>query len=359
MFEDFAYTPTLGVRPSEMEGLRRLPDFDKDALLPNIRLRKWRNSGTLEKSFDQITQAVGGRPIIIDLDGPPREVKNSTDEHLVVLNDPEGGHAAWVALLQSRPNMTPTVQWGGSAAQVAGQATALLALGRGISIRLRKAHQWDWAGLSGLRGVQFGQAPVMVVLDFGQITARTDVTAASAEIAGIAAAAAASLGAARITVTVAASSFPAEFASINRTHARLPIRERGLFTVLGATNTFGSQGLPLLYGDFASVCCAKGSMARGGAPRVDLVCRNEWAYFRREEDQSYVAAARAAMGDRGWQNDLVIWGTNEIRRAAGGDLENLHYPQRWVTTRINAHLHHQIHYGAPGALLATDEPYQD
>jgi hypothetical protein len=342
-----------------MEGLRRLPDFDKDALLPNIRLRKWRNSGTLDKSFDQITQAIGQRPILLDLDGPPKEVKNATDEHLVALTDPTGGHAAWAALLQPRENVIPTVQWGGSAPQTASQASALLAFGRGIAIRLRKAHQWDWAGLSGLADVHFGQSPVLLVLDFGQITARTDMAAASAEMAGIAAAAAASLQASRITVTVAASSFPAEFASINREHARLPIRERGLFTVLQAANTFGPQGLPLLYGDFASVCCAKGTMARGGAPRVDLVCRNEWAYFRREEDQSYVEAARAAMRDRGWQDDLVIWATNEIRRAAGGDLEDLHYAQRWVTTRINAHLHQQIHYGAPGALLATDEPYED
>lgn len=342
-----------------MEGLRRLPDFDKDVILPNIRLRKWRNSATLEKSFEKIAEAIGPRPLILDLDDRPAAVKNATDEQLVALHDPSGGHAAWVGLLQNRHNMTPTVQWGGSAAQTIGQTQALLQLGRGVAIRLRKSHQWDWAGLSSLTAVQFGQAPTLLILEVGQITARTDLAAASAEIAGISAAAAASLQATRITVTIAASSFPAEFASIDREHARLPIRERGLFTMLQAANTFRPQGLPLIYGDFASVCCAKASMARGGAPRVDLACRNEWAYFRREADQSYVEAARAAMVDPGWQDRLFIWGMNEIRRAALGDLSDLHYPQRWVTTRINAHLHQQTHYGSPAAVFDTDEPYED
>jgi hypothetical protein len=357
LFADFGYFPTLGIRPSEIEAVGRLPDFDKDSLLPIIRLRKWRNSGSLDKSFAALSGALSLRPAVLDLDVPPAEVKNATDARLVELHDPANGHASWVELFQQHPHLIPTLQWGGTNQGTALQALNLLALGRGLAIKLRRSQGWDIANLAALSGVAFGTAPILAILEYGHLARQADLSAAAAEINGISQAALAFLPSSGVTFTLAATSFPPEFASINRAHARLPIRERGLYSV--AAPAFAARGVPLVYGDFASVCGNRGTMARGGAPRVDLACRNEWAYYRREEDQSYIAAAGAVIADPAWQDDLFIWGTNEIRRAATGDISNLHYPQRWVAVRINVHLHQQIHYNSPGALLATDEPWVD
>ncbi|MDX8358570.1 beta family protein [Sphingopyxis terrae] len=359
MFEGFRYIPSLGVRPSEIEGLRRLPDFDKDALFPDIRLKKWHNSGSLDKSFNAISEAFGSRPSILDLGPAPLEIKSQCDARLMQLRDPNNGHADWVSLIAEHEQFVPTLQWGGTASQTRLQAEQLLSLNRGLVIKLRRQHQWDLASLASLHGLNTASSEVLIVLEYGQLASQTDLTAASAELAGIAQSVVGVFSFSVLRFTLAVTSFPAEFASINREHARLPIRERGLFAILSAAPIFSSGQVVLIYGDMASVCADRGEFARGGAPRIDLACRNEWAYYRREHDQSYVAAANAVMADSAWQDGLYIWGTNEIRRAASGDLSDLAYPRRWVTVRINVHLHQQLHYSAPGQVLQTDEPWND
>ena len=359
MFDAFRYTPTLFVRPSEVEGLSRLPDYDKDAILPIIRLKKWYNSKSLENSFVALQESFGLRLAVLDLGLLPGEIKNECDASLVELHNPAGGHAAWVNLVSAKENFIPTLQWGGSAQQTAQQANGLVTLGRGLVVRLRRAHQWDIARLSMIAPIDAEGLPILVVLDYGQLARSTDLTAAAAELSGVAGAVLAAFPNSHVTFTLGITSFPPEFASIDREHARIPIRERGLFSILSAALPFSSGEAALIYGDLGSVCADRGTIARGGAPRVDLASRNEWAYYRREVDHSYVAAAQAVMADAAWRDDIVIWGTNEIRRAATGDLTNLEYQRRWVAVRINVHLHQQVNYDAPDALIATDDPWSD
>lgn len=359
MFGGFNYFPTLFVRPSEIEGLGRLPDHDKDSILPSIRLRKWHNSGSLDNSFNALEQSFGARPAILDLGPIPGQIKTPADAALIELHNSAGGHAAWVHLLEGKNHLIPTLQWGGTAQQTSDQAANLVDLGRGLVLRLRRANQWDLSLLSSISSIDSGDLSVLVVLEYSQLAVSTDLTAAAAELSGVASAVLAALPNSDVTFTLAVTSFPPEFASIDREHARIPIRERGLFSILSAGPPFAASQTQLVYGDLASVCADRGPIARGGAPRIDLAARNEWAYYRREVDLCYVSAAQAVMADAAWQDDLAIWGTNEIRRAASGDLTNLEYQRRWVAVRINLHLHQQINYDAPHALIATDDPWSD
>lgn len=358
MFSSATYIPFMTVRPSEMQGLRRLPDADKDALLPSIRIGKLNGSHQLARTFEGLEKAFGTRSIIADLVSPPTEVKHLSDQQLVELNQPTNGHAAWTGLMRDHSNFLPTVQWGPSANDLIRQTAALLELNRGLVLRLRRNNHWDLASLQTIASLPLRQVPLLVVLDFGQLTGRLDDPSVTAELMGVMNSALQIVGGGNVTITTAMSSFPPEFASIHREHARLPIRERGVFTQLAASAPlFG--GVPMVYGDYASVCMNKSGFAQSGAPRVDLASRNEWVYFRREVDQCYIEASKAVMADSAWQDGLALWGTNEIRRAAGGDVTDLHYQRAWVGVRINVHLHQQLHYSSPNGGEDTDEAWED
>ena len=174
MFSAATYVPSIAVRPSEMEGLRRLPDADKDRILPSIRIGKWNGSHHLARTFEGLEKAFGSRNIIADLAPPPVVLKTHADQELVDLNQSTNGHAAWTSLIRQHGNFVPTLQWGPSDSDNIQQAGSLLSLSRGLVIRLRRANQWDLQRLQTISTLPLRQSPIMLVLDFGQITQRLD-----------------------------------------------------------------------------------------------------------------------------------------------------------------------------------------
>lgn len=326
-------------------------------LIPTISLRKWMNSGQLQNSFDQITTAMGGRQVILDLGATRQPPQGSAELQLAALHNPEGGFAAWVQEVTARELVIPTLQWGDPQPTRA-QLNALVELGRGLVLRFRRGNAWNLPQLLNIAPVELGGAAVLCILDFGQLQMNADLTQAASELVAVAGAIRQRLDTSDITFSLAASSFPVDFASINREHARIPIRERELFNLISAADVFNEPGVTLAYGDFASVFAAERGFARGGAPRVDYPRATRWTYYRREVDLSFVNAAAAVMADADWDDDLVIWGSNEIRRAASGDLDGLHYQRAWTAVRIHLHLHQQLHFGS-GGLYETDDDWSD
>lgn len=356
MFRGFYYFPDLKVSPSEIDGMARLPGPTKDLILPTIRLRRWRGAHGFRAIMDQVERACGNRSIIMDLASTPAEATCEAQARLIELSQAENGYHHWVDFIGSDPRFVPVLQVGTVRENVLAQARALLGFGRGLVIRVRRDAAWNLDLLDWLEVIDFGGQPVLVVFDYGQIDRASDVTLIAATLAGLCRRWIEVLDSAEPTFTVVASSFPSNFADINRASARLQIVERQLHRVL-SENLAGVA--EVRYGDTASVFAGERGFSRGGAPRVDLPKPTRWVYHRKESG-GYQAAAEAVMADPEWDENLIIWGTDRIRDARANRLDGLTYPQAWTAVRIHLHLHQQAHVGGDiGDIYNNDEEWVD
>lgn len=356
MFETYSYLPYLKIRPSELSGLGHLPSADKDRLLPIFGLRRWRGANQFGSITDQISRAIGDRHRVVYVCDPEKLAPTcEAEEELLRLRSPDSDFANWITFIENNPTYVPLIQTCGPSAAIAGQAGGLLSIGRGLGVQLRRENAWNTEALDALSTVNFGGVPFLLIVDYGQIASGTDFTLLAAQLNGLIQHARARLYSADLTVVCAASSYPIDFAGIDRQTARLPIRERQLHELLQATI---QSGVRFAYSDYASVYAGVRGIAQPGAPRIDLPKRTRWIYHRKD-DGSFVDAAQDVINDPDWDNNLSIWGTECIRRAAGGDIEGFHYQQAWTAVRIHLHIHQQLHYDDPGTVNETDEEWTD
>lgn len=356
MFQNFSYAPFIKVRPSELDGIGHLPGPDKDRLLPVIGLRRWRGAKKFESVTKRLDQVLGNRPAFV-YPCVPDKLDCDAEHELQRLRGSVGGYARWVEFLDANPQFWPTILSADeSSEETLAGALSLVELGRPLSFQLSRLREWQPDFLATLSRVNFRGAPVLAVLDFGQLQAGTNIPLAAATLVGLVRTCLERLPTADLAFMFAASSFPLEFASIDRESARLPIRERQLFELVSDQLAGEAQ---LVYGDYASVYAGVRGFARGGAPRVDFPTKTRWIYYRKDTG-TFADAALSVVGDEAWDEDLLIWGTERIRQAAGGNLEGLGYPQAWTTVRIHLHIHQQVHFGGlAGAQYETDEVWQD
>jgi len=356
MFRGYHYFPDLKVSPSEIDGLARLPGPTKDLLMPTIRLRRWRGSKKFEATLAQIDRALGSeRPIILDVLRPEKE-KCEAHARLITLSEPENGYERWVEFIAAHQRFIPVLQVNNDQANVVLEAHSLVALRRGLAIRLRRESNWNSDLIDWLRPLNFGGLPVLIVFDYGQVERTASIGLIASTLGGLCRRWVGALPTAELTFTVIASSFPSNFAEIHRETERLEIVERQLHRVLADSLNGIAE---VRYGDYASVFAGERGISRGGAPRVDLPKPTRWIYHRKETG-GFQAAAAAVIADGDWDDALVIWGTDRIRDAAANRLDGLTYAQAWTAIRIHLHLHQQAHFGGgTGSIYDTDEEWVD
>jgi hypothetical protein len=168
---------------------------------------------------------------------------------------------------------------------------------------------------------------------------------------------AAVLASANLSTVLIGSSFPSSFAEIDPSYSKMEIRERSLHSLLAPSSPLRANEINLWYGDHASVYADLKQPAFRGAPRVDLPSRLTWAFHRRKEENGYQLAAQLIMKETEWREDVLCWGTQEIRRAAIGNLEGLNSGAPWTAIRINNHLHQQAHFDE--SVGPIEEPWSD
>lgn len=351
---DFEYFPVLKVAPSEFTALHHLPNSDRDAFLPIIRLRPWRGAKKFESVLSKIDYAIGkDRSYIADV-----AELGSTDTEckafISSLKSSSNGYSNWVDFCASQKRTIPVVQITRPVdSNFVKQLCSLRDLGRGVVITLRRESAWDMDALEAASQVDFAAAPVLVVFDYGQIEPRTDLLIASATITQLANSCLSKLKSSSVKFVVVSSSFPSNFAEINRETFRVPIQERQLFELVSAS------GISFRYGDYASVFAGERGFSRGGAPRIDLPKQTRWTYHRKETG-GYQAAAIAVTHDRDWDPNLIIWGTERIKDASNGVLSGFTYAQAWTGVRIHLHLHQQANFGkSVEDINITDEIWVD
>lgn len=325
-------------------------------MLPIIGLRRWRSARKFVAITDHIDRAIGARPCVVypcTLEKTGCEAEAELERLLM----PDNGFGNWCDFIESHPDFVPAIITEvGDDAAILEQVRSLVQLRRPLCLRLVRDEEWQTHVIELLSGIDFGGLPLLVVFDYGQIYPATNIPLVAATLVGLARTCRSRFPSADMTFVIAASSFPVEFASIDRATARLPIRERQLFELI--SNQIGAEAR-LAYSDYASVYAGVRGFSQGGAPRVDYPTKTRWVYYRRDVG-TFADAAVSVMADPAWDDHLLIWGTERIRQAAGGDLTDLHYAGAWTGVRIHLHMHQQIHFGGPpGAEHETEELWED
>lgn len=355
MLANRKYIPILTIRPAEMVALQELPAKDKDLLLPLILLGGWVGAGTLEKSFDRVTEAYDDRPWIADINEMYMEKSNDREvfKELQELMNSSGGYKNWYDLIQSKPNLIPCLQLR-DITQLPAQIDRFLSLGRGICVRFTPGM------FTSIRPVlaQIAAKQVRdlcIILDHGQerynsrqpdaLTRAATIDTYVKQIVAVVPSA---------SVVTSSTSFPIDFANGG---AEQEIFERTVYNEVKRLN----QNIPVIYSDRGS---ARAERTGGGgipAPRIDYPLSNRWLFFREAtpKPQGYYDAAAAAIANPNWNNDLNIWGTQMIKLTSLGDQYAISSPVRSTSVRINIHLHQQLYYDTPAELTNTDDDWED
>lgn len=363
--EPKSYFPCLTSRESECRALAALAEPTKDLLFPLVRLQAWPrekvNAGTpIERSVTKLQEALGGRPIGVDLALPRQDLASAWavqgHNEVVSLRDEAQGFARWRQLLSANSSFFPTVQWSNNVAELRKEVEELLDLGRGLIFRFLRSANWNMTQLAGLHGIQFGSQPLLVVFDYGQLGRNEDLTVVGLGVQGAILAVRQMLPGLSLTFVVTGSSFPSSFSDIHPEYADLAIRERQLFDMLRLSPPIVQAGIELRYGDHASVFAADREPAFRGAPRVDYPLRTRWVYHRSK--LGFADAVSSLRGGADWDDQLLCWGAHRIRTAASGDLSGLGSQGPWVTIRLNIHMHLQAYF-AEGGTNPIEEEWVD
>jgi hypothetical protein len=359
-----SYHPALTIREAEIRALANLASGTKDAMLPIVRLQAWprtqKDSPSLvERSLSEYAEAMGNRTACLDLALPRTEDKPMVKvgaAELAHFHNPANGFEAWTTLLKNWDNFIPTIQCRTSKDNFLKQIVGLAGLNRGLAIRLRRSQSWNIEALHHLSEISLAGVPIMVILDSEQIAPTENIIVTATAIQDVALAASKLIKSGNKYFVLAASSFPAEFASIHPTNAKLEIRERQLYSLLNGSPKLVEAGVELHYGDHASVYATERPAGYRGKPRVDYPMPLHWIYHRKPAG-SFQDAAEAIKNDDDWNEQLLCWGSQEIRRAAAGNMDGLNAPAPWTAIRINIHLHVQAHFGYDAINL--EEEWED
>lgn len=366
------YFPSLTIRASEAEALRKLAEPIKDAIFPIVRMQAWPHpkngaGGPLARSSEHISEAFGERSLGVDLAPPipPSDKIYKTQSRadwaalgrseVAALHNPADGFKAWCDFVGHDHRRIPVVQWSDDPVALRAQVERLSGLNRGVIFRFRRSRGWNAENIAALSGLNFSQMPILLVYDYEQIGPRDDLTAIGIAIQGALLSSSAQFAGGICTHVFKASSFPSEFTSTGEEYACLTIRERQLYDMLRTSPPIVAAGIDLRYGDHAAIFASDREPAFRGVPRVDYPMPGEWIYHRRRE--GFYDAAMRVRGDARWDEANLCWGAHRIREAAAGNMAGLNAAGRWTTIRMNIHMHVQAQ--SAGAALTTDEPWID
>lgn len=365
------YFPSLTVRSSECEALRRLAEPVKDALFPILKLQAWPNpksgkGGPIERSADHVNDAYGSRQLGMDLAVPlpsTREYKTADRaawaalgyQEMQALANADGGFDAWCRFIESDNRRIPVVQWTSDPSALRTQVERLRALGRGLIFKFKRSEGWNLGHAAALTGLNLGDGAVLMLYDYEQIKQSDDLTSIGILTQGAILSANTLLTGGRRDHVLQASSWPSEFKTTGEEYACLVVKERRLFDILRGSPPLVQAGINLFYGDHAAVYVSEREPAFRGVPRVDYPTPGDWIYHRRRE--GFQKAAELVRADARWDDANLCWGAQRIREAAAGNMEGLGAPGRWTTIRVHLHMHVQAQ--SAGTPLNTDEPWAD
>jgi hypothetical protein len=351
MLQNRDYCPLLHARISEMKALLQLSAATKDRIFPVIVGRPWPNANRLQRTWDKIAEAFGGRPFGLDLDQTRRGYPSSrvAATEFNDLFDSANGYQAYYEAVESVPGAVPVLRTssGADRAGLEAELRQVERVDRGLVVRVQNEVT---AHADRLISTVFQHHPEFVLLiDAGwDEDLLTHVAWASGVIAAL------PEDHDTIEVVACGSSFPESFTNIDG-RGSIRVLERSLFDELVRRH----NRTPIVYGDWASTRPPRESTPMTPVPRIDLPMSREWVAFRRNEAEGYADIARRVIADQIWPNDLNIWGTYTIDATANELPGMIKSPATASAVRINIHMHRQTHFGEQALTSDGDEPFTD
>lgn len=357
-FSQLKYVPTLSLRPAEMIALEELPEKDKDAILPFILLRPWTTAHHLKSAIDRIEKSYTDRPLILDFD---REFEKTGDrpvfKEIEDLKISTNGYQNWGNFIYENKNVIPAIQLL-DIEEIEKQIGYIKSLERGLAIRFTEANMSESSYFIERFKHALQGTDVIIIFDFGQQNRDilSNIDLAQTFITNIC------TSLTSVHFVAAASSFPLSFTDLNSQK----IYERTFFIEL---RKHLPSDIHLIYGDHGSARAQK--ITGGGgqpAPRIDYPLDDEWIFYREndpinsieDKNTAYQNLAKQLMGNKVWQKDLRLWGTQMIERTANGSENSINSPVKASSVRINQHLHRQLALETPSIdVMDTDDDWED
>ncbi len=368
----YQYCPILAISPSELQGLKELPDKDKNLILPIFPLKSWAAAKELKSSIAKVEESIGkNRKWIADIDyvdllDRKKETYRPVHHDLLKLIDPADGYRNWCDFIKEHINTIPCLQLK-DLQEITTQIKVLSGLGRGIVVILKQTDlesQRYQTILSNLTDVN----DLFVILDLEQIT--KEQVDLSHQVLLYLNAIKTILP--QAMVSLSSTSFPDSFGGYYK--GVKSIYERALFDKIKSSIT------DLIYSDRGS---ARATKMSGGAgvppPRIDYACRNEWnfirleftelsdsltksekqAQIRKEKMELYTLISKQIMREPYWEGDLALWANYIIELTSKGDEYGINSAQKATAVRINKHLYTQLHYDSLDVIGDTDDDWED
>lgn len=367
---NYKYAPVVSIKPAEMNALKQLPDKAKDILLPIIPLRGWGSSNGLSNSFEKVLNAFGQRKVIVDLESEflERCVKEVMEpscrdvfKEIQHLANPSHGYKSWCNFLEENQLYIPVVQIK-KIDNLEAQFERLAQLNRGVVLRFSADDvvRHDYVEIiKRISKIQYSD--IFIIYEFGQVTRA--ILESVPEIVNVINITRDYLG--NVLFAISCSSFPFSFSG--HSQADFSIIERLLYSKVTSEVRQGR----FVYADWASARADSiGGGGRTPPPRIDYPLKNEWKIVREdfedfrnikkgEKQKIYARIAKKIVESDYWNSELHTWGTQLIELTSAGDSFGIDNPQKATAARINIHLHQQLYYDDPGALVDLDEEWID
>jgi hypothetical protein len=289
---NFTYFPTFTTRGAEIKALAKLANPTKDLLFPIVRLQAWpRQKHTdpilVDRSLREYAGAMGSRAAVLDLSKPRSDLDSEAAiqgrAEILRLHNPQDGFRSWVELISKNVQFIPTVIWSDDSANLTMEVEELAKLGRGIVLRLRRSEGWNIGHVNSMNKISLNNVHILVIIDCEQIPLREDLTIVALDIQNAILRANNLITSSSITFVMIGSSFPSNFASIDKVTAKIAIRERQIYFLLKDNPTLTQEGIALRYGDYSAVFAAEREPQFRGLPRVDYPAPLSWVYHRRPQ----------------------------------------------------------------------------
>lgn len=333
------YYPTICIRRAEMKAMEKLPETEKEKMLPVVLLAPWLNSINFENTFRIIAKSIGNIPIIVDID---RHFQSSSElpsrEYFREISDVTTGPEKWMKLVAEHDNYIPCIQIANVHPDVIRkQVSVAKSLARGFAIRIELQKGGSVEDLLEIVSENLDQ-DILIIIDYGYKVsseiAESNVSILMDKFLSISN---------DLKFVISGSNFPNAFSDYDDFASSETIFSRVIYSNL--SQKYGNYSF--FYGDWAST--KPRSYDGGGStplPRVDFPTANRWIIARSKENAwDFQKAAEMITRLPEWQSRPMVWGTGVIEKAAKSLPGGISTGPQAIAARVNVHLYLQNNFG--------------
>jgi len=379
-FSGITYYPDILCTPGEHMGYRRLSDQDKDSIVPIFGLSRRPSAPDLTDSIRMITESVGDRPFLLDLDPRPApppyvardpadpaadrrrvaaetQAQESYNRELRRLLSAQDGFAAWREFCNIFPEAVPVLQFEDPVADgldLLRQAAMLARGGNSIAIKIRQDTDPAIIGLVAQTiAILDHPGQLLIVIDCGQGRLRISERAEFARTRMQAILS-------ELSVTQRPEVRAVCMSNSFNTPNHSGLRDRPTPNLDWRLWREASEVYPFAFGDYAATHrpgAHSSFQPRDWRATVVYPLGESWLAYRApntNDEQGWIDGAVAIRDRPEYPPAPGVWGVEMIEQAAGDDLEGLNSARFWYAAKVNIHIHRQLAYSAEQLAAASN-----